>query len=166
MQFAQPQQEMREPADRTVDVAERHEGDPDVLFYGGDDFLAAGGFRDPACAEWTGTLPWAWYLGAADATVDCASHDEGPPEALPPVVIAAADCTLDRPVECRQAPEALAVHDDLAERVGDDYVRYGFLHRTTGGNEFHGMVVFVREDAAGQSPSARAFRSQRDPARR
>ncbi|PSQ43342.1 TIGR03663 family protein [Halobacteriales archaeon QS_9_68_42] len=166
VQFAQPQQEMREPADRTVAVAGRHEGDPDVLFYGGDDFLAAGGFRDPACVEWTGTLPWAWYLGAADATVDCASHDEGPPEELPPVVVTEAECALDRPVECREATEELRAPDDLRDRIGDDYARYGFLHRTTGGNGFNGIVVFVDEDAAGQSPSARAFRSQRDPARR
>ena len=69
-------------------------------------------------------------------------------------------------VECREATEELRAPDDLRDRVGDDYARYGFLHRTTGGNGFNGMVVFVNEDAAGQSPSARAFRSQRDPARR
>jgi len=168
VQFAQPQQEMREPADRTAAVAERHEGDPDVLFYGGDDLLAAGGYRDPGCVEWTGTLPWAWYLGAADASVTCRdSEQDGLPQQLPPVVIAEGECALDRPVQCREATEELRAPDDLRDRAGDDYVRYGFLHRTTGGNDFNGMVVFVRKDLAPpQSPSARAFRSQRDPARR
>ena len=167
VQFAQPQQETREPADRTAAVAAAHDGDPDVLFYGGDEFVDDGGFRSPGCIRWTRTLPWAWYVDRADASVTCAQGPGAIPDELPPVVIAEADCTRQRTVECRTAPEDLAVDDDLEARLSDDYERYGFLHRTTGGSYFDGMVVFVHEDAApSQSASARAFRSQRGPARR
>ncbi len=148
VQFAQPQQAMREPVEATRAVAAAHEGDPDVLFYGNAEFVSDGGYRSPTCVRWTRTLPWAWYLRAADASVTCRdAPNEGLPDELPPVVIAAADCTLDRAVECRRATDELAAPADLRERVGDDYVRYGFLHRTTGGSFFHGMVVYVREDA-------------------
>ena len=155
VQFAQPQQEMREPVEETVAVAERHEGDTDVLFYGTGRSLNGAEFRDPACVRWTRTLPWAWYVEGADAAVDCARHSDGPPEELPPVVVAEAECTLERPVECRDAPGELAVDESLNERVGDDYVRYGFVHRTTGGSFFNGMVVFVDEDAAGGHTAGR-----------
>jgi len=155
VQFAQPQQEMREPVEETVAVAGRHEGDTDVLFYGTGRSLNGAEFRDPACVRWTRTLPWAWYVEGADAAVDCARHSDGPPEELPPVVVAEAECTLERPVECRDAPGELAVDESLDERIGDDYVRYGFVHRTTGGSFFNGMVVFVDEDAAGGHTAGR-----------
>ena len=70
-------------------------------------------------------------------------------------MVAEAECTLERPVECRDAPGELAVDESLDERVGDDYVRYGFVHRTTGGSFFNGMVVFVDEDAAGGHTAGR-----------
>jgi uncharacterized protein (TIGR03663 family) len=168
VQFAQPQQSMREPVDATAAAAAGHRGDPDVLFYGNAEFVKEGGYRSPTCVRWTRTLPWAWYLRAADASVTCRdAPNEDLPEELPPVVVAAADCELERPVRCRQAPGELSVPPDLRERVGDDYVRYGSLHRTTGGSYFHGMVVYVRADAVrAQSAPASAFRSQRGPARR
>jgi len=167
VQFSQPQPEIREPADRTAAVAAAHEGDPDVLFYGSDDFVDGSGFRSPECIRWIRTLPWAWYVDRAGASVTCAREPGGIPDELPPVVVAEADCTRQRTVECRTAPEDLAVDDGLDARLSDDYERYGFLHRTTGGSYFDGMVVFVREDATpAQSASASAFRSQRAPARR
>jgi len=183
VQFAQPQQSMREPVEATRTVAATHEGDPDVLFYGNAEFVDSGGFRSPTCLRWTRTLPWAWYLRAGDAAVTCRdAPNEGLPDELPPVVVAAADCSRSHPVECRRAPEALEPPESLAERAGDDYVRYGFLHRTTGGSFFHGMVVYVHEDAVpaetrrarrapgrsapGQSAPLSVRRSQRGPARR
>jgi len=174
VQFAQPQQEMREPVDATVAVAERHEGDPDVLFYGtGDVTDAAGGTRSPERVAWFKTLPWAWYLDGAGASVTAVdvSGDEPLPEDLPPVVVAEADCALERAVDCRRAPERLVVADGdrsprLAERVPDDYRRYGVLHRSTGGVSFDGMVVYVDPAVAGQASPASASRSQRGPARR
>ena len=174
VQFAQPQQEMREPVDATVAVAERHEGDPDVLFYGtGDVTDAAGGTRSPERIAWISTLPWAWYLDGAGASVTAVdvAGDEPLPEDLPPVVVAEADCTLERAVDCRRAPERLVVVDGdrsprLAERVPDDYRRYGVLHRSTGGVSFDGMVVYVDPAVAGQASPASASRSQRGPARR
>ncbi|PSQ32482.1 TIGR03663 family protein [Halobacteriales archaeon QS_9_70_65] len=174
VQFAQPQQELREPVDATVAVAERHEGDPDVLFYGtGDVTDAAGGTRSPERVAWFETLPWAWYLDGAGASVTAVdvSGDEPLPEDLPPVVVAEADCALERAVDCRRAPERLVVADGdrsprLAERVPDDYRRYGVLHRSTGGNSFDGMVVYVDPAVAGQASPVSASRSQRGPARR
>ena len=148
VQFAQPQQSMREPVEAMAAATAGHEGEPDVLFYGNAEFVKEGGYRSPTCVRWTRTLPWAWYLRGADASVRCRdAPNEDLPEELPPVVIAAADCELERPVRCRQAPGELSVPPDLRERVGDDYVRYGSLHRTTGGSFFHGMVVYVRADA-------------------
>jgi len=166
VQFAQPQQEMREATDATAAATTARRGDPDVLFYGTSFVSDRFTYRDPACIDWTGTLPWGWYLRAADASVTCRdSERDGLPQQLPPVVIAEGECALDRPVQCREATEELRAPADLRERAGDDYVRYGFLHRTTGGNDFNGMVVFVRKDLAPpQSASARAFRSQRGPA--
>jgi uncharacterized protein (TIGR03663 family) len=167
VQFAQPQQSMREPVEATTAAAASNRGAPDVLFYGTPAFFDEREFREPTCIDWTGTLPWSWYLRGADAAVTCRDTTQGLPSELPPVVIAEANCALERPVQCRQAPEELTVPDDLRDRVGDDYVRYGFLHRTTGGSFFHGMVVYVRVDALpAQSTPARAFRSQRGPARR
>jgi len=168
VQFAQPQQEMREATDATAAATTAHQGDPDVLFYGTSSVFDRFTYRDPACIVWTRTLPWVWYLRAADASVTCRdSERDGLPQQLPAVVIAEGECALDRPVQCREATEELRAPDDLRDRAGDDYVRYGFLHRTTGGNDFNGMVVFVRKDLTPpQSPSARAFRSQRAPARR
>ncbi|WP_254839025.1 flippase activity-associated protein Agl23 [Natronomonas marina] len=167
VQFAQPQQEMRQPVDEIAAVAATHESGPDVLVYGSDDFVGDGGFRSPECIRWTRTLPLAWYLEGPGASVTCAGSADAVPEELPPVVVAEADCTLDRTVECRREAGRLAVDDDLRERIPDDYERYGFLHRTTGGSSFDGMVVFVDRDArAAQSVPASAFRSHRGPARR
>jgi len=167
VQFAQPQQEMREPVEETVAVAGRNDADPDVLFYGSGRFVGGSEYREPTCVRWTRTLPWAWYLRGAGASVTCAESFDGPPEELPPVVVAEAECTLERPVECRTAPEQLAVDENLTRRLPDDYERYGFLHRTTGGSFFHGMVVYVDPDArGGQSSAARDLRSHRPPARR
>jgi predicted membrane-bound mannosyltransferase len=159
---------MREATAATATATTAHRGDPDVLFYGSSSVFDRFTYRDPACIDWTGTLPWVWYLRAADASVTCRdANGDGLPQQLPPVVIAEGECALDRPVRCRAATEELRAPADLRDRTGDDYVRYGFVHRTTGGNDFNGMVVFVRTDLAPpQSASARAFRSQRGPALR
>jgi uncharacterized protein (TIGR03663 family) len=172
VQFAQPQQAMREPVDRTAAAVSAHDGDPDVLLYGSGAFVNASDRcpRHPEfgyCNEWTTRLPVPWYLDRVDASVTRNRSRTPVPAELPPVIIAEAECSLDRPVECRDAPEDMRAPRDLRRRIGDDYVRYGFLHRTTGGSFFHGMVVYVRADATPpQSASARAFRSHRGPARR
>jgi len=148
VQFAQPQQEMRPAVDATVAAAATNPTGPDAAFYGGDDFVDMDetDVHTPACLSWFDTLSWGWYLEANDVAVTCAQAPGDLPEPLPPVVVASADCTLERPVECRDDPGALAPDDGLAERVPDGYERYGFLHRTTGGNDFEGMVVYVDED--------------------
>lgn len=165
VQFAQPQQEMRAPVDETAAVAAAHGDEPDVLVYGTTELVDDAGARTPVCLRWTRSLPWPWYLDAADASVTCRdSFTEELPEQLPPVVIAEADCSLERTVRCRDAPGELVVPEDLRERTAEGYARYGFLHRTTGGSHFDGFVVFVREDARpGQSAEARAFRAHRGP---
>lgn len=148
VQFAQPQQEMRPAVDATVAAATNPE-DPDALFYGGEAFvdMQSDQLHTPSCIDWFNTLPWGWYLEADDVSVTCAQSPGGLPESPPPVVVAEAECTLERPVDCRERTEALRAVDDLDARLGDSYERYGFLHRTTGGNDFHGMVVFVDEEA-------------------
>ena len=149
VQFAQPQQEMRPAVDATVAAAAANDGGPDALFYGGEAFVDMGEneVHTPSCIDWFKTLPWGWYLEANDVSVTCARSPGGLPGSPPPVVVAEAECTLERPVDCRERTEALRGVDDLDERLPDSYERHGFLHRTTGGNDFYGMVVYVDEDA-------------------
>lgn len=148
VQYAQPQQEMRPAVDEALAVAAANEEAPDVLFYGGEEFVTMDETapRTPACIAWFNTLPWAWYLDANDASVTCAQTGEQIPESMPPVVVAEADCSLARAVDCRTQPEALVVNDTLVERIPETYSRSGFLHRTTGGGDFHGMVVYTDTD--------------------
>jgi uncharacterized protein (TIGR03663 family) len=148
VQFAQPQQEMRPAIDATVATAAAHDGGPDALFYGGDAFvdMREGDVHTPSCIDWFNTLPWGWYLEAEDVSVTCARSPGGLPADPPPVVVVEADCTLAHPVQCRERTEALRAVDDVGSRLPDSYERYGSLHRTTGGNDFAGMVVFVDEE--------------------
>lgn len=147
VQFAQPQQEMRPAVDAAVAAAGSDADGPDALFYGGEAFvdMDENDLHEPACLDWFNTLPWGWYLSAGDVSVTCATGPEELPASPPPVVVAEANCTLERPVECRERTDSLRAVDDLGERLPDSYERYGFLHRTTGGNDFAGMVVFVDE---------------------
>lgn len=71
----------------------------------------------------------------------CAPTGEQIPTSMPPVVVAEASCLLDRAVDCRTQYDALAVSDTLVARTPDKYSRSGFLHRTNGGRDFHGMDV-------------------------
>jgi uncharacterized protein (TIGR03663 family) len=145
VQFAQPQQEMRPAIDATVTAAAANADGPDALFYGGEAFVDMddSDLHTPACLDWFNTLPWGWYLEADDVEVTCARSSGGLPASTPPVVVAAASCPLEHPLECRERPGRLQAVDDLGDRLPDSYERYGFLHRTTGGNDFAGMVVFV-----------------------
>jgi uncharacterized protein (TIGR03663 family) len=149
VQFAQPQQEMRAAVDATTAAAAANTDGPDALFYGGEDFVTMDetAVRSPACINWFRTLPWAWYLDANDVSVTCANSTETMPDELPPVVVAQADCTLERAVACRDNPEALSPPDEIAQRVPDRYERHAYLHRTTGGSYFHGVVVYVDPEA-------------------
>ncbi|WP_255196723.1 flippase activity-associated protein Agl23 [Halorarius litoreus] len=148
VQFAQPQQEMRPAVEEVVAVSARNEG-TDALFYGGSDFvdMDQSAERTPACINWFRTLPWAWYLDANDVSVTCSNGSSELPETLPPVVVAQADCTLERSIDCRRQPEALEAPDRIRERIPDSYERHGFLHRTTGGSFFDGIVVYVDSEA-------------------
>ncbi|MFT4882909.1 MAG: hypothetical protein ACI8U4_000406 [Natronomonas sp.] len=145
VQFAQPQQEMRTAVDATAATAAANTDGPDALFYGGEDFVTMDetATRTPACINWFRTLPWAWYLDANDVSVTCANSSETMPDQLPPVVVTQADCTLDRAVACRDDPEALSPPEEIAQRVPDRYERHAYLHRTTGGSYFNGVVVYV-----------------------
>ncbi|QLD86191.1 TIGR03663 family protein [Natronomonas halophila] len=149
VQFAQPQQEMRASVDATTAAAAANTDGPDALFYGGEDFVTMDetAVRSPACINWFRTLPWAWYLDANDVSVTCANSTGTMPEQLPPVVVAQADCTLERAVACRDNPEALSPPQEIAQRVPDRYERHAYLHRTTGGSYFHGVVVYVDPEA-------------------
>lgn len=144
-QFAQPQQEMRPAIEATVATAARNDDGPDAVFYGGEEFvdMDASALHTPACIDWFNTLPWGWYLEANDVSVTCTQNASDVPEPLPPVVVVEAECGLQHPTECRDRPEQLQPIDGFEERVPDSYERYGFLHRTTGGNDFHGMVIYV-----------------------
>lgn len=148
VQFAQPEQDMRPAVADTIEISAAN-GGTDALFYGGSDFVDMDqqATRTPACINWFRTLPWAWYLSANDVSVTCANGTGQLPAEMPPVVVAQANCTLDRTVDCRAKPGALAVDQGLRERIPDDYERRGFLHRTTGGSYFDGMVVYTDPDA-------------------
>jgi uncharacterized protein (TIGR03663 family) len=149
VQFAQPQQEMRGAVEATTATAAAHTDGPDALFYGGEDFVTMDetAVRTPACINWFRTLPWAWYLDANGVSVTCANSGETIPEELPPVVVAQAECSLERAVACRENTAALEAPDEIDRRVPDSYERHAFLHRTTGGSYFHGVVVYVDSDA-------------------
>lgn len=160
-QFAQPQQEMRPAIDDVVAVAGASADGPDVVFYGGENVatMAETAERTPACLHWFRTLPWAWYLEANGVSVSCAQSpgqlpDPLPPP-LPPAVVAEAECTLERTVDCRERPEALVARDDVGARLPADYQRHGFLLRTTGGVHFDGMVVYVARDEAADATTDR-----------
>ncbi|WP_255150454.1 flippase activity-associated protein Agl23 [Halorarius halobius] len=147
VQFAQPEQDMRPAVAETLERAGASDG-PDALFYGGSDFVDMDeqATRTPACINWFRTLPWAWYLSPNGVDVTCANDTGTLPEEMPPVVVAQAECTLDRNVECRERPAALEVDSRLSERIPADYERQGFLHRSTGGSYFDGMVVFYESE--------------------
>ncbi|MFB6117602.1 flippase activity-associated protein Agl23 [Halosegnis sp.] len=146
VQYAQPSQEMR-PAVAAMDAAVADGGDVFVYGDGNEEFVDGDtdAPRRPACISWFRTLPLGWYLTAADASVACGNAPEELPDRLPAVVVAPADCTLERTVDCRDQPAALAGPNTLANRT-DGYERYAFLHRTTGGNWFDGIVVYVDPD--------------------
>jgi uncharacterized protein (TIGR03663 family) len=148
VQYAQPSQEMRAAVDDIEGVAADTEG-TDVYVYGGgnEDFVDGDGnaTREPACITWFRTLPLGWYLSASEATVECGNAPEDIPSDLPPVVVVPGDCALERTVDCRERPTAMEPPEGVADRV-DGYERHAFLHRTTGGNWFDGMIVYVDED--------------------
>ncbi|PSQ23419.1 TIGR03663 family protein, partial [Halobacteriales archaeon QS_9_67_17] len=148
VQYAQPSQEMRAAVNDIDKVAAGTEG-TDVYVYGGgnEDFVDGDGnaTREPACITWFRTLPFGWYLSADEATVECGNAPEDIPSELPPVVVVPGECTLERTVDCRDRPTAIEPPEGVADRV-DGYERHAFLHRTTGGNWFDGMIVYVDED--------------------
>ncbi len=149
VQFTQPNQEMRPAVDRLVEASARNDG-TDVLMYGERDGefvdMKQSAPRTPACANWFNTLPLPWYTESNDAAVECGATPESLPEELPPVVVVPAECTLDRAVECRDRPRHLHPPRAVAERTAE-YERFAFLHRTTGGNSFDGMIIYVDRSA-------------------
>ncbi|MDZ7747136.1 MAG: TIGR03663 family protein [Halobacteriales archaeon] len=145
VQFAQPSQEMRPAMTDALEAAARTDGTDLLAYSGGNSNFVDGAEnapRKPACLGWFSTLPLGWYLSAHDVTTDCASQPEDLPSELPAVVVVPADCTLDETVECRTNGSAMVPPDGIADRVSG-YDRYTFLHRSTGGNDFDGMILYV-----------------------
>jgi len=148
VQYAQPSAEMRPAVDRLVAAADATDG-TDALVYDSTGDLVdmdTDAPRTPACIKWFNALSLPWYLEAHDVDVTCADAPERVPEELPPVVVVVGDCTLDRTVDCRSQPGAMEPPAELADQL-DGYERYPYLHRTTGGNDFDGVIVYVDPEA-------------------
>lgn len=148
VQFAQPSAEMRPAVDRLVEVSRRTDG-TDAIVYdttGNLVDMQTEAPRRPACLTWFNALSLPWYLEAHDVAVECADAPAALPDTLPPVVITTGECTLERAADCRKQPGAMAPPEALAGRL-EGYERYPYLHRTTGGNDFDGVIVYVAADA-------------------
>ncbi|PSQ31705.1 TIGR03663 family protein [Halobacteriales archaeon SW_6_65_46] len=145
VQYAQPSQEMRPAMTEALDAAAQTDG-TDLLAYSGgvSGFIdgAESAPRTPACLRWFNTLSLGWYLSAHDVRTECATGQSELPDELPSVVVVPGDCTLDRAVACREDGSAITPPQGIESRLSG-YERYAFLHRTTGGNEFDGMIVYV-----------------------
>jgi uncharacterized protein (TIGR03663 family) len=96
VQYAQPQQEMRDTFDDIAAIAPGHEG-TDVLFYG-QELVAepdSGGEPRPECLRLLQGLPMHWYAAADQWETDCAHNgtilDDRLNETDPAVVIAHAE---------------------------------------------------------------------------
>jgi uncharacterized protein (TIGR03663 family) len=148
VQFAQPSAEMRPAVDRLVAASRAGEGTDTLVYDSTGDLvdMQTDAPRTPACITWFNALSLPWYLEAQDVAVECADAPDALPAELPPVVVTTGDCTLDRAIDCRSQPEAMDPPDALAGRL-DGYERYPYLHRTTGGNDFDGVIVYVAEGA-------------------
>ncbi|RNJ26888.1 flippase activity-associated protein Agl23 [Halosegnis longus] len=145
VQFAQPSQDMRPAVSAALESAARTEGTDLLAYSGGNSNFVDGAEsapREPACLGWFSTLPLGWYLSAHDVATDCASQPGELPDELPSVVVVPGDCTLERTVDCRENDSAMVPPEDIEPRL-DGYERYPFLHRSTGGNDFDGMIVYV-----------------------
>ncbi|MDR5672073.1 TIGR03663 family protein [Halalkaliarchaeum sp. AArc-GB] len=113
VQYAQPQNDLRESLDDVEAIVATHEDGPDVLFVGADHSTRGSTFyvanesdndQKPAGSGWYDRLPLPWYLERAGAEVESSAPDTDPAEVAdgaPPVVIAVAE---DR--------EALSPHFD------------------------------------------------------
>jgi len=148
VQYAQPSEEMRPAVDSLVAAADATQG-TDALVYDATGDLVdmdTDAPRTPACLSWFNALSLPWYLEANDVDVTCSDTPGTVPEELPPVVVVAGDCTLDRTVDCRSQPGKMEPPAEIADRL-DGYERYPYLHRTTGGNDFDGVIVYVDPDA-------------------
>ncbi|MFC7235963.1 flippase activity-associated protein Agl23 [Halosegnis marinus] len=148
VQFAQPSADMRPAVDALVAASAENEG-TDALFYDATGDLVdmqTDAPRTPACIRWFNALSLPWYLEAHDVATDCADTPGALPDDLPPVVVVIGDCTLPTAVECRANPDAMVPPGEMEGRL-DGYERYAYLHRTTGGNDFDGFLVYVESDA-------------------
>jgi uncharacterized protein (TIGR03663 family) len=146
VQYAQPQQEMRGALEdmRTI-AGQDHEG-TEVLVYGSPNVVDVNpqGPRKPACIQWFTTLPLAWYVEAYELEVRCASSPGSPPGDVPSIVVAEANCTRTATIECRTRPADLRVPSGLRNSIPEDHERYAFLHRTTGGTDVDGIVIYTQ----------------------
>lgn len=131
-QYAQPHDDLN-PMVQTLDgIADEHDGDDVVLFYGqiGEDYdrhvaltqrdvNTTGGWQiEPTCSLWSNTQPLNWYFAVAGAEATC----ERDPDAL-------ADSPADGP------PMIIAVPDDdtLPEAIlEEDYERETYYLRNVG----------------------------------
>lgn len=102
VQYAQPEQDMRDTLADVHALAVENEQGVDVVIYG-NSFVQQGGRIDPGCTDIGNTLPLEWYIARADANATCAEHEGDFDGELsggnPPVVIAAesdADHVRDR----------------------------------------------------------------------
>ena len=103
VQYAQPQNDLRESLDDVEAIVATHDGGPDVLFVGADHSTRGSTFyvenesdndQKPAGAGWYDRLPLPWYLERAGADVESSAPDTDPAEVAdgaPPVVIAVAE---------------------------------------------------------------------------
>ena len=103
VQFAQPQNDLRESLDDVEAIVAAHDDGPDVLFVGADHSTRGMTFyvdnesdndQKPAGAGWYDRLPLPWYLERAGADVESSAPDTDPAgvaESAPPVVIAVAE---------------------------------------------------------------------------
>ena len=137
VQFAQPQNDLRESLDDVEAIVATHDEGTDVLFVGADHSTRGSTFyvanesdndQKPAGSGWYDRLPLPWYLERAGADVESSSPDADPADVAdgaPPVVIAVAE---DR--------EALAPHlDDYVVREHEARL-WGFR-----------IAIFLEEDA-------------------
>lgn len=146
VQFAQPSAEMGPAVDRLVAAARASDGTDALVYDATGDLvdMQTEAPRTPACIAWFNALSLPWYLEAQDVAVECADGPDALPTELPPVVVTTGDCTLERAVDCRSQPDAMAPPDALEGRLSG-YERYPYLHRTTGGNAYDGIIVYVAE---------------------
>ncbi|WP_119814493.1 flippase activity-associated protein Agl23 [Halalkaliarchaeum desulfuricum] len=137
VQFAQPQNDLRESLDDVEAIVAVHDDDPDVLFVGADHSARGMTFyvedesdndQKPAGAGWYDRLPLPWYLERAGADVDSSAPGTDPADVAdgaPPVLIAVAE---DR--------EALSPHLDGYVVREHEARLWGFR-----------IAIFLEEDA-------------------